>query len=444
MDQIFVFVHRWFRRGEGWAYHPEMEGRVRDIAAVVAPRLLRGERGRFDIPLDHGLLLGEIVADTDCENATATARGASIAKVALLPAEPVFRKNADRLYRALQAVQPPSVEGPDGKLVIKYRGVPTPVVSGPQIEAAEVTEPTDTTTEAVADLATVTMDRPSGAEPDQADAGAAEDRPRSSPATTALDDRLGRLFAAVGIASTTQLVVLYAAYYYGDLLLFLCGIVTLGSLGGICWWLRYCQLAKLCCSSVVMPRTRFLQCTDTDAPAQKTQGDVPHQHSRLWRDVLCRVMIPRFSRRPRMQILVEDRRTVEAGVALGVPYIVISIHDPGERPAEIPPDPNCQATLCLSFHDADLPQREASAACDGCLTAADAERIWRFVQEHLPGIRAIVCHCEQGMSRSPAVAQALAETLGVGQRHIVLGRNPNKRVYRLLKDTFARLRKTDA
>jgi predicted protein tyrosine phosphatase len=145
-----------------------------------------------------------------------------------------------------------------------------------------------------------------------------------------------------------------------------------------------------------------------------------------------------------MQILVEERRTVETGVALGVPYIVISIHDPGERPAEIPPDPNCQATLWLSFHDADLLQRAATAACDGCLTVADAERIWRFVQEHLPGIRAIVCHCEQGMSRSPAVAQALAEALGVGQRHIVLGRNPNKRVYRLLKDTFARLRKTDA
>ena len=78
------------------------------------------------------------------------------------------------------------------------------------------------------------------------------------------------------------------------------------------------------------------------------------------------------------------------------------------------------------------------------LTVADAERIWRFVQEHLPGIRAIVCHCEQGMSRSPAVAQALAEALGVDQRHIVRGRNPNKRVYRLLKDTFARLQKTDA
>ncbi len=146
-----------------------------------------------------------------------------------------------------------------------------------------------------------------------------------------------------------------------------------------------------------------------------------------------------------MQILVEDRPTVEDGLGLRVPYVVISIHDPGERPAKIPPDPNCRGTLRLPFRDADLMQRSGSAAvAKGWLTNSDARQIWRFVQEHLPGIRAIVCHCEQGMSRSPAVAQALAETLGVDQRHIVLGRNPNKRVYHLLKDAFARLQKTDA
>ena len=138
-----------------------------------------------------------------------------------------------------------------------------------------------------------------------------------------------------------------------------------------------------------------------------------------------------------MQILVEDRRTVENGIALRVPYIVISIHYPTGRPAEIPPDLNCRGTLWLSFHDADPAQEAASS--DGWLTEADAERIWAFVQKHRAGISAIVCHCEQGMSRSPAVAQALAEALGVDQRLIVLGQNPNKRVYRLLKNILARL-----
>ena len=143
-----------------------------------------------------------------------------------------------------------------------------------------------------------------------------------------------------------------------------------------------------------------------------------------------------------MNSVLQHGRTVRVSYSRRL-YIVISIHDPTGRPAEIPPDPNCRGTLWLSFRDADILQKTAAAA-NGWLTVSDAERIWRFVQEHLPGIRAIVCHCEQGMRRSPAVAQALAETLGVGQRHIVLGRNPNKRVYRLLKDTFARLRKTDA
>ena len=146
-----------------------------------------------------------------------------------------------------------------------------------------------------------------------------------------------------------------------------------------------------------------------------------------------------------MQILVEDRRTVEDGVALRVPYIVISIHDPTGRPAQIPPDANCRGTLWLSFRDAEPLEKAGSASSsDGWLTVADAERIWRFVREHLPGIRAIVCHCEQGMSRSPAVAQALAEALGLDQRLIVLGRNPNNRVYRLLKDAIARLQQDEA
>ena len=143
-----------------------------------------------------------------------------------------------------------------------------------------------------------------------------------------------------------------------------------------------------------------------------------------------------------MQILVEDRRTVENGIALRVPYIVISIHYPTGRPAEIPPDPNCRGTLWLSFHNADPAQEAVSS--DGWLTEADAERIWAFVQKHRAGIGAIVCHCEQGMSRSPAVAAALAEALGEDPTPIVRWTQPNQTVYQLLKSTIVRLPPTDA
>lgn len=149
----------------------------------------------------------------------------------------------------------------------------------------------------------------------------------------------------------------------------------------------------------------------------------------------------RDSRQPGWNLLVAAERPIGKAL-LFIGYIVISIHNPTGRPAEIPPDPNCRGTLWLSFHDADPAQEAASS--DGWLTEADAERIWAFVQKHRAGISAIVCHCEQGMSRSATVAQALAEALGVNPRPIVRGRSPNKRVYRLLKNVFARLQQDKA
>ena len=51
----------------------------------------------------------------------------------------------------------------------------------------------------------------------------------------------------------------------------------------------------------------------------------------------------------------------------------------------------------------------------------------------------IVCHCEQGMSRSPAVAMALAKALGGDADSILAESQPNQHVYRMLRDTIARL-----
>lgn len=145
-----------------------------------------------------------------------------------------------------------------------------------------------------------------------------------------------------------------------------------------------------------------------------------------------------------MQFIVESRCAVEAGIAVRFPYIVISIHDPGRRPARIPRTAGWRGTLCLSFHDAEPIRGLRLPDSIRLMTVADAERIWRFVQEHLPEIGAIVCHCEQGMSRSPAVAAALAEALGEDSKPIVRWTQPNQTVYRLLKRTIARLQQTEA
>ena len=145
-----------------------------------------------------------------------------------------------------------------------------------------------------------------------------------------------------------------------------------------------------------------------------------------------------------MQFIVEGRQAVERGIVVRCPYIVISIRDPGRRPARIRRTAGLRGTLCLAFHDAEPTTAMRLPDSITLMTADDAERIWRFVQEHLADIGAIVCHCEQGMSRSPAVAAALAEALGEDPTPIVSWTQPNQTVYQLLKSTIARLQQTDA
>lgn len=145
-----------------------------------------------------------------------------------------------------------------------------------------------------------------------------------------------------------------------------------------------------------------------------------------------------------MQFIVEGRQAVERGIVVRCPYIVISIRDPGRRPARIRRTAGLRGTLHLSFHDAEPTTAMRLPDSITLMTVADAERIWAFVQEHLPEIGAIVCHCEQGMSRSPAVAAALAEALGEAPTPIVRWTQPNQTVYRLLKKTITRLQQDDA
>lgn len=66
------------------------------------------------------------------------------------------------------------------------------------------------------------------------------------------------------------------------------------------------------------------------------------------------------------------------------------------------------------------------------VTEADAKAIWTFVREHAGHYDAVVVHCEQGMSRSPAVAAALAKGLGLDARRFWRDYQPNQFVYELL------------
>ena len=87
-----------------------------------------------------------------------------------------------------------------------------------------------------------------------------------------------------------------------------------------------------------------------------------------------------------------------------------------------------RAVLSLAFDDS-VPTAE-----DGSIMMKldDAQAIWRFVNDHLPYINAVVVHCEQGVSRSPAVAAGLLLGLGQSAADIFDRYKPNLFVLRLM------------
>ena len=116
----------------------------------------------------------------------------------------------------------------------------------------------------------------------------------------------------------------------------------------------------------------------------------------------------------RFQFLVLSRAAIETFTA-DTPYLVVSITDPEQPEATIPESPFLWATVRMKFHDIAKPSRIAvqfaTNSSDVYMTEADAERILSFVGEHLAEVKLTVCHCEQGISRSAAIAAALSRIL---------------------------------
>jgi predicted protein tyrosine phosphatase len=64
-----------------------------------------------------------------------------------------------------------------------------------------------------------------------------------------------------------------------------------------------------------------------------------------------------------------------------------------------------------------------------------ATQIWDMVLAHRAELERIVVHCDAGMSRSPAVAAALARVLNEDDATFFAGRyRPNMRVYKVMLD----------
>ncbi|MBI1338458.1 MAG: hypothetical protein GC164_16065 [Phycisphaera sp.] len=139
-----------------------------------------------------------------------------------------------------------------------------------------------------------------------------------------------------------------------------------------------------------------------------------------------------MSNQSNIKIMVSDRESVERGLPMREPYVLISIRDPYRRPVRIRPHRLCQAVLELAFHDAEPVAGFEPIEEIVYMSEDQARAIWKFVREHVGRYTAIVVHCEQGMSRSPAVAAALAVGLGVNGREFWEEYQPNTFVFRLM------------
>jgi predicted protein tyrosine phosphatase len=140
-----------------------------------------------------------------------------------------------------------------------------------------------------------------------------------------------------------------------------------------------------------------------------------------------------------MQFHVYDRRSVERGIVVREAYVLISIRDPDKLAVRYRSPAGLRGVLSLAFHDAEPSRGLKNPEGIQIMQVEDAIKIWKCVSQHRDNVGAIVCHCEQGMSRSPAVAWALAEALDGDVESILASSQPNRFVYELLRDTIARL-----
>lgn len=114
---------------------------------------------------------------------------------------------------------------------------------------------------------------------------------------------------------------------------------------------------------------------------------------------------------------------------------VISIINPGDSAVNISPCFGPSLRLC--FDDIDELQNDKEI-----FTVEKADKIWDFVESLNPSIKTVWVHCTFGVSRSAAVAKAIAEfnNLPYPEKYSIY----NRRVYRTLRQSMLQRMYPDA
>ena len=135
-----------------------------------------------------------------------------------------------------------------------------------------------------------------------------------------------------------------------------------------------------------------------------------------------------------MQFLTLSEKEIKTPAiysAISIPHIVISISGGDDNETVVPVNHSCVGTLHLKFDDVEDIQ-ENYLYFDRSM----ANEILDFVERHITKISLIVVQCQAGLSRSVAVASALAKILNGRDDDVFTRGIPNMFVYTTLLDQF--------
>jgi predicted protein tyrosine phosphatase len=144
-----------------------------------------------------------------------------------------------------------------------------------------------------------------------------------------------------------------------------------------------------------------------------------------------------------MLIRVLSRLDVEQGVIMGwqdatrgIRIAVISITEPGARPANIFRNPWPEMPILrLEFHDVEGHEESVRLGVHRAMQPSQAAKVVDFLKT-LQDRDVLVVHCEAGISRSADVAAACAVVLGQSdQEFFRYPFDPNMKCYRLVLET---------
>jgi predicted protein tyrosine phosphatase len=135
-----------------------------------------------------------------------------------------------------------------------------------------------------------------------------------------------------------------------------------------------------------------------------------------------------------MNFIAVSRQEIETGIVVQGSYIVVSISDPRRRRPRIRKSAGFRDALFLKFHDA-VPDNDDLLPSPAIvlMTEKQAKHIWKFVLGHQYEADTVVIQCEQGMSRSPAIAAALCKTLGADTSRFFREYQPNEYIFELMR-----------